>query len=250
MITSPISSRPTNRIGRAATAAIAVGAALTFVLSGCSDSDNSSSDAASDPASPATEAAPDVAATELALAESDFPTGGKFSVDDKAAIDKDNAADDKPVITPAACEKVGNQDEGDFDKAKAKWEGEAVQYAVTVELGIDDSFDKVRNDVASCPEMTFTPKPGDSNGVTATLKNRVAEVSGANKPALAVISEGTAKLGTETAAMQLLTIGSYVNGSTVSVSVTKIGGTISDEENAQSVELLNKQIAKVINADS
>lgn len=234
-------------------AVIAACAAALLTLSACS-SDSSDSADSSQSAAPAGSAGPtaaelDVRAEDLMLAESDFPGGSEYVVLDKEAIDADEDSD--PEITPANCAAIAEMDEGtdQFDKARVEYtleDGSSIETEVL--LGQNGSLDKVASDIEACPAMTMRGPLDNGAELVAEMENSIEDVEGSTVPAKTIVSTGTATVGADSVPITIGSAGAYVEGTTVSVQVTRFGegaDTWSDADDAVVVALLNKQIARV-----
>ncbi|WP_306464771.1 hypothetical protein [Mycobacteroides abscessus] len=111
------------------------------------------------------------------LARTDYPEGnGKFLVQDKAAIQKDDAKRPDPVVTPAICADVVNEDKKNdkLDEARTKYSTETLDADSTVALGTDGSFAKAEEGAKKCPAVTF-----EMSGITVNATVTFADVPGA-----------------------------------------------------------------------
>jgi hypothetical protein len=236
-------------------AAIAVCAAAVLTLSACSDdsSDNAdpSSSAAPSSSSGPTPADIDARAEDLMLPESDFIGGGTYTIMDKVAIDADDTSD--PEVTPQNCATIANQDDGSeqFDRAKVEYDlpdGSSIETEVL--LGQNGDFAQIESDIEACPAMTMR-EDSTSGEIVIDVENSLEDVVGATQPAKMIVSIGTVTAGTETTPVAIRSVGSYVEGATISVQVTLIGdsaGTWNSDDDQIVLDLLNKQIAIVQDA--
>jgi hypothetical protein len=237
-------------------AVIAVCAAAVLALSACSDDSSNSADSSSSSAAPSSSSGPtpaeiDARAEDLMLAESDFIGGGTYTILDKAAIEADDTSD--PEVTPQNCASIANQDDGteQFDRAKVEYElpdGSSIETEVL--LGQNGDFAQIESDIAACPAMTMR-EDTDGGEIVIDVENSLEDVAGATEPAKMIVSTGTVQAGTETTPVAIRSVGSYVDGATVSVQVTLIGdsaATWNSDDDAIVLDLLNKQIAIVQDA--
>jgi hypothetical protein len=237
-------------------AVIAVCAAAVLALSACSDDSSNSADSSSSSAAPSSSSGPtpaeiDARAEDLMLAESDFIGGGTYTILDKAAIEADDTSD--PEVTPENCATIANQDDGseEFDRAKVQYElpdGSSIETEVL--LGQNGDFAQIESDIAACPAMTMR-EDTEGGQIVIDVENSLEDVAGATEPAKMIVSTGTVQAGTETTPVAIRSVGSYVDGATVSVQVTLIGdsaATWNSDDDAIVLDLLNKQIAIVQDA--
>ncbi|AGM26907.1 hypothetical protein MASS_0305 [Mycobacteroides abscessus subsp. bolletii 50594] len=186
---------------------------------------------------------PTAALESLMLARTDYPEGnGKFLVQDKAAIQKDDAERPDPVVTPAICADVVNEDKKNdkLDEARTKYSTETLDADSTVALGTDGSFAKAEEGAKKCPAVTF-----EMSGITVNAAVTFADVPGAAVEAKKLVLVGHATAAGQQVPIQSSILGAFPRGTSVKVSVTRTAEPWTAEDDALALALLNKQIAKV-----
>ncbi len=187
---------------------------------------------------------PAVPLESLMLTRADYPGGdGKFVVQDKADIKKDDAERPDPVVTPAVCDEVINEDKKNddkFDKARTKYSTDTLDADSTVSIGIDGSFAKAEEGAKKCPSVTF-----EINGITVNADVTFTDVPGAAAEAKKLVLVGHATARGQQVPIQSTILGAYPRGTSVKVSVTRTAEPWTDTDDAFALALLNKQIAKV-----
>ncbi|MEU9806888.1 hypothetical protein [Mycobacterium sp. NPDC050853] len=181
-------------------------------------------------------------ATGLLLTREDFPAGnGTFSVADKAKLDKDKAEKSKPqTVIPPGCYEFISESDGDYDRARAKYDSDTVMAESSVGLGVKQSFDDLQKRAKECASVQMA---GD--GVEMKANVTVADLPGASVEAKLVKIDGT--LGPE--GDQITVVSHFAvahpRGTTVRVEVDQFMNPWTASDDALVLDLLNKQIAKV-----
>ncbi|MCV7306299.1 hypothetical protein [Mycobacteroides immunogenum] len=232
---------------------LAVGAsvfALAFT-SACSKESKESPDNQSAPSSssqqPATPTVklPAGPAAALLLTREDFPAAeGKFTVEDRAQLDKEKTGKPKPEkVNPPGCYDFISEGDGDYDRARAKYEADTVTAESSVGLGIKQSFDDLAARAQECASVQM-----EGDGVAMKAKVSIADLPGAAVEAKLVKIGGLLGPDGDQIGVESHIAVAHPRGTTVRIEVDRFIDPWTPEQDTLVLDLLNKQIAKVQNA--
>ncbi|KRQ20269.1 MULTISPECIES: hypothetical protein [Mycobacteroides] len=226
---------------------LAVGAsviALAFT-SACSKESPSESPAPSSSTQKADEPTvklPEGPATALLLTREDFPAGnGTFTIEDKLKLDKDKADKSKPEkVNPPGCYEFISEGDGDYDRARAKYDSDTVMAESSVGLGIKQSFDDLAKRAQECASVQM-----EGDGVAMKAHVSISDLPGASAETKLVKVGGLLGPEGDQIGVESHIAIAHPRGTTVRIEVDRFIEPWTPEQDALVLDLLNKQIAKV-----
>ncbi|AGM26906.1 hypothetical protein MABM_31180 [Mycobacteroides abscessus] len=233
--------------------ALAVGAsviALAFTAACSRESRETPSDPAVSSSSTPQSAEPTVKlpvgpATALLLTRDDFPAGnGTFTVEDKPTLDQEKTGKSKPEkVDPPGCYEFISEGDGDYDRARAKYDADTVMAESSVGLGIKQSFDELAQRAQECASVQM-----EGDGVAMKAKVSIADLPGAAVESKLVKVGGLLGPDGDQIGVESHIAIAHPRGTTVRIEVDRFIDPWTPEQDTLVLDLLNKQIAKVQNA--
>ncbi|WP_083336140.1 hypothetical protein [Mycobacteroides saopaulense] len=185
---------------------------------------------------------PEGPATALLLTREDFPPGnGTFTVEDKLKLDKEKTDKSKPEkVDPPGCYEFISEGDGDYDRARAKYDADTVTAESSVGLGIKQSFDELARRAKECASVQM-----EGDGVAMKANVSVADLPGASVESKLVKVGGLLGPEGDQIGVESHIAIAHPRGTTVRIEVDRFIDPWTPEQDALVLDLLNKQIAKV-----